>query len=196
MMRAMTEGTLSQESVTFRRNRALPGVETMDVERSARDWRCFHTTFGLTLTRSWYGEARYRHKSHAVAPGVAFCTEPGELHTTSRANRAGDFTAFMFVPDVFCEYLEENDDRGGYPSWNKVVHTTSARLATKIAALSGALDPDATAMQAQSCFADVVAAVAAEIMGRVPRAQHASTLRREPRSASASVFMRTAPESI
>jgi len=86
-MRTMTEGTLSQESVTFRRNRALPGVETMDVERSARDWRCFHTTFGLTLIRSWYGEARYRHKSHAVAPGVAFCTEPGELHTTSRANR-------------------------------------------------------------------------------------------------------------
>ena len=164
----MADGTLLQESIAFRRRDDLPGVEVLDVESSSRNWRWFNTSFGITLIRSWYGEAHYRHRSHAVVPGMVFCAEPGETHTTPRVTRAGSFTAYMFDADVLRTYLAEHDDNGRYPHWNKVVHTTSASLAMKIAALSGALDRDATAMQAQSCFADVVAAVAVEIMGRAP----------------------------
>jgi AraC-like DNA-binding protein len=174
------ENKSSEESIAFRRRDDLPGVEVMDAEHCSRKWRWFHTSFGLTLIRSWHGEAHYRHRSHAVVPGMVFCPEPGETHTTPRVIRAGSFTSFMFDSDVFRAYLAEHDD-GRYPHWNKVVHTTSTSLAMKIAALSRALNSDASAMQAQSCFADVVAAVAVEIMGRAP----ASAARLDPAACAA-----------
>jgi hypothetical protein len=41
----MTEGTLLQESIAFRRRDELPGVEPLHAEFS-RNWRWFNTSFG------------------------------------------------------------------------------------------------------------------------------------------------------
>ena len=169
----MTDFTLLQESVAFRRTDALAGVEIMDVAWSARDWRWFHTAFSAVLIRNWHGEAQYRGKRHAVKPGVGFYAEPGETHSTPRVDRAGCFSVFLFEPETFHEYLRDQGVAVTCAHLTKAVSVMSPALTRSLLALSRAFDTAPSPLHAQSCFADVVAAMASELVeqGR-PNATH------------------------
>jgi AraC-like DNA-binding protein len=160
----MTDFTLLQESVAFRRTDALAGVEIMDVEWSARDWRCFNTAYSVTLIRSWHGEAQYRGRRHAVKPGVGFYTEPGETHSTPRVDRAGCFSVYVFEPETFHEYLRDQGVAVTCAHLTKAVSVMSPALTCSLLALSRAFDTAPSPLHAQSCFADVVAAMASELV--------------------------------
>ena len=162
----MTDFTLLQESVTFRRTDALAGVEIMDVEWSARDWRCFNTAYSVTLIHNWHGEAQYRGKRHAVKPGVGFYTEPGETHSTPQVDRVGCFSVYVFEPETFHEYLRDQGVAVTRAHLTKAVSVMSPALTSSLLALSCAFDTPPSPLHAQSCFADVVAAMASELVER------------------------------
>jgi AraC-like DNA-binding protein len=153
-----------QESVAFRRNDALAGVEIMDVQWSARDWRWFHTAYGVAFIQNWHGEAQYRGRRHAVKPGVGFYTEPGETHSTPRVNRAGCFNVFMFEPETFHEYLRDQEIGVTCAHLTKAVSVMSPALTSSLLALSCAFDTAPSPLHAQSCFADVVVAMASDLV--------------------------------
>jgi AraC-like DNA-binding protein len=155
-----------QESVTFRRNDSLVGVEIMDVEWSPRNWRVFNTDFSAVLIRNWYGEVHYRGRRHVVKPGLGFYSEPGETHSTPRVERAGCFKVFLFAPGLFHEYLRDHEIRGEQAHLTKAVSTMSLPLAKSLLALSRGYDAVQSPLRLQSCFTDIVAAMANDLVER------------------------------
>jgi AraC-like DNA-binding protein len=162
----MTGSTLLQESVAFRRSAALGGVEIMDADWTPRDWRIFNTDFSVVLIRNWHGEAQYRGRRHVVKPGVGFYPEPGESHSTPRVERAGCFKVFSFQPGIFHEYLLDHEIGVTHAHLTKAVNAMSPAMTKSLWALSHAFDAAQSSLHVQSCFADVVAAMATELVER------------------------------
>jgi AraC-like DNA-binding protein len=163
----MGDTSPQQESVRFRRNDSLVGVEIMDVEWSPRNWRWFNTHFSITLIHNWHGEAHYRGRRHLVKPGVGFYTEPGETHSTPRVDRAGCFKVFLFEPGIFHEYLRDHEIRGPQAHLTESVSTMSPTLAKSLLALSRVYnDAVQSPLRVQSCFTDIVATMATDLVER------------------------------
>jgi AraC-like DNA-binding protein len=160
----MTDGRALQESVAFRRSAALPGVEIMDVDWSPRDWRWFNTAYSVVLIHNWHGEAHYRGRRHVVKPGVGFYTEPGETHSTPRVERVGCFKVFAFEPTIFHEYLLDQEIPARHAHLTKAVSPMSPSLTRSLVALSRAFDTAESPLEAQSCFTDIVAVMASELV--------------------------------
>src|SRR5207245_5046210 len=102
------DGPKVRESTAFRRRDALPGVEILDAVNTARNWKWFNTGFGLAVPTTWAGELHYKRRAHSIAPGMVFCSEPGEVHTSPRVHRVGSFHAFILDSQVLKSYVAEH----------------------------------------------------------------------------------------
>jgi AraC-like DNA-binding protein len=155
-------GNKLPQPISFLRSRDLPGVEIMVARQLAHDVRWFHTSFGIGLSSTWRGETRYQRRSYVVTPGMALCTEPGEVSTTPRIFTAGSLYCFMFSPEALRDYLREYHDDAGAPRWLVPVATLSTSLVARMDALLRAFGSAASVMCLQSACVDLVEALAAE----------------------------------
>src|SRR5690349_6085671 len=90
------------ERVSVVRPAAIPDVELLVIDRSARPWQVYHETYTLAAARmtcrvaDWW----YRGKLYSATPGIAALLEPGEMHVTRRVYAPADVTAIQIQPHV------------------------------------------------------------------------------------------------
>jgi AraC-like DNA-binding protein len=159
-------GTVARavETVRFRRSPLLRGVEIMDADWSPRNWRVFNVAFSFVLFRNWRGEASYRGRRHLVGPGFGFYTEPGETHSTPRIHMPGCFNVLMIEPETFHESLRDWGIDVKAAHLAKVTSCMSFTLKDSFVTFSRIIDRPESATHAQSCFTDLMAAIAAELV--------------------------------
>src|SRR4051794_11670728 len=105
---SMTNRTHEPERIGYRRSIVLPGVEVLDAENSAREWREVSEGFAVTFLHTWHGQVYYRGQSHAVQPGVAFCNHYSEAFVaTPHPGSNGSFNVLVIHPDTLTEWLSE-----------------------------------------------------------------------------------------
>jgi AraC-like DNA-binding protein len=92
---------------------AMPGVELMVVDRSARLWRTYHTTYAIWVMPRrgnragcaagwWYGGM-----THTATPGCAGLIRPGEVHVTRWVSAPLSFWVLLLDPSRVARCAEE-----------------------------------------------------------------------------------------
>jgi len=114
------------EKIGVRRSADLPGVEILDADHTAREWRWFNTAYGVAVSRTWHCDVVYRRRRQQMQPGMAFCSEAGEVHTTPGVRGAGSFSALIVEPVVFTDYVAEHTASRGLPHWAAIAARPSA----------------------------------------------------------------------
>lgn len=151
-----------RESVSFRRRADLPGIEIRDVENSARNWRCFSTGFEFLAPRSWTGEILYRRRRDTVAPGMIFCSHPGEVFSTPRVHQAGSGSALVIEPDVLHDYLSEHSPSPRRVELRRFTRMSNAMMA-RFSRLSRAMTSATTLLEVQSSVVSFLGVVMNEL---------------------------------
>jgi AraC-like DNA-binding protein len=160
----MAARTLLQESVRVRRVDSLRGTELLEVENTDRQWKIFNTAYCVAVPRTWHGEALYRRRKHEVIPGMVFCTEPGEVHTTPRVVRTGSFSVFIVDPATFRDYLREHASAPREPEWRVIAAKGSPELLRRMAYLFKLMQSPLSPMELQSAMVTVFEKVASELV--------------------------------
>jgi AraC-like DNA-binding protein len=151
------------EIVAFLRSPAIAGIEVMEAEHTSRNWTIYNTNYALAVPVTWCGEARLGSRAEVITPGMAFCTEPGQLHSTPRVYAAGCFHVFKFESSAFRSHLQERGFHSD-PHWREPAHRLSPRLAARLHALLLSLREPSSAMQLQTRAAQVIDAAIPELL--------------------------------
>jgi len=159
-----------EETIGFRRSADLPGVEILDADHTAREWRWFNTAYAVAGSQTWHCDVVYRRQRQEVRPGMAFCAEAGEVHTTPGVRCVGSFTALMVEPIVFSDYVAEHTGSRDLPHWAAIAAKPSPNLAQRLSTLTRAVGQDRTALQLQSAFVDLVESLLNEFVEKLPGA--------------------------
>jgi AraC-like DNA-binding protein len=159
-----------EETIGFRRSPDLPGVEILDADHTAREWRWFNTAYGVAVSRTWHCDVVYRRRRREMLPGMAFCSEAGEVHTTPGVRSVGSFSALIVEPMVLSDYIAEHTGSSDLPHWAAMVAKPSPELARRLSTLVRAVGRDRTALQLQSAFVDLVESLLNEFVEKVPGA--------------------------
>lgn len=158
------------ETIGFRRSPDLPGVEILDADNTAREWRWFNTGYGVAVSRSWHCDVVYRGQRREVVPGTVFCSEPGEVHSTPGVRGVGSFSALMVEPIVLSDYVAEHTGSRDLPHWAVIAEKPTPNLARRLSALVGSVGrEDRNALQLQSAFVDLVESLLNEFVEKLPR---------------------------
>jgi AraC-like DNA-binding protein len=153
------------DRIYFKRSADLAGVELMDALRTSANLRWFHTAFGIGLAGTWHGQVEHARRRYEVAPGMALCTEPGDLHVNSLVIEPGSISAFMIEERVLRDALEEHGALGSL-HWNTAVAALSPELVGRLGALSRSFDPETSALERQSAFVELVEVIARQRLER------------------------------
>jgi AraC-like DNA-binding protein len=154
----------AHEQVHFRSLVGTPGIEILDAENSARNWRWFHTAFGLALMKTWHGEITYRRRQQSLEPGMILCTTPGEVHTAPRVHSPGTFQVIMFDAEVFRDCVAEHGKPRTRITWGKSADRPSPALVRRIAEVERASRSVTDAMEAQSIAVSLFEQIAKELV--------------------------------
>lgn len=97
------------EAVSVVRPAAVPDVELLIIDDSARAWKIYHETytFAAARMRSKVADWWYRGKLYAAIPNVSALLEPGELHVTKRVYAPCDVTAIQIRPSLILDAARE-----------------------------------------------------------------------------------------
>jgi AraC-like DNA-binding protein len=157
-----------EERVRVRRMAPLGGVEVLEVENSDREWRIFNIAHCIAVPSTWLGEANYRRRRVSVRPGMVFCTEPGEIHTTPRVVNRGSFNVLIIEPDTFREYLHEHGAEARNPRWRAIAATASPGLLRRLALFFQSLRPECSPLELQSTAVSLMETLAFELVDDPP----------------------------
>lgn len=146
---------LPEERISFGRDACLPGVEVLSAENTDRCWRWLNTAFSIALPTTWAGEAGYRGRLLPVEPGIAFCSAPGEIHTTPKVHQRGTFRALIFDIDLFQGLMAKLGSRGGEVTWGAIAEPVSVGLRTRALWLAQNLGTETEALAQQSVLAEL-----------------------------------------
>jgi AraC-like DNA-binding protein len=175
----MDQKAAMREAVTIRRAAGLIGVELMEVENTQRDWKILNPGYGMALPVTWEGEALYRNRRVSVTPGMAFCTDPGEIHRTPRVWTPGAFNVLVLDADVFRSHIAEVVRSEHEPRWRVIAGQCSPRLLGCVATLFRAMRDDRSPLEVQSALMEVVAGAAGELVeGKAARGESPDALAR------------------
>lgn len=153
-----------EERIAFRSLPGVSGIEILDAENSSRNWKWFHTAFGLALMRTWHGEVTYRRRHQLLAPGTFLCTAPGEVHTAPRIQNAGSFQVLMIDAEVFRNAVAEHGKPRGRATWGKIIDRPSEQLVTRVAEISSLARPATEPMEAQCSVEGLFEQIATELV--------------------------------
>lgn len=159
-----------EETIGFRRSVHLPGVEILDADHTTREWRWFNTAYAVAVCRSWtwHCDVVYRRRRREMERGMAFCSEPGEVHTTTPGVRGGgSFSALFVEPVIFSEYVAEYRGTHDLPHWSAINARPSRHLERRLSTLMRAVGEDRAALQLQSAFADLIESLLNEFVESV-----------------------------
>lgn len=156
------------EAVTVRRSSALPGVEVMDVQHSARSWRVFNVAYSFALPETWHGTVAYRSRSYESGPRSLFLTEPGEVHVTrpgkTRPGKAGAFKVFVIDAPVLTAYAAEHGSGGREVCWRAPAPSCSKTLLERASRVVELVGRESSALEAQSAMVELVATLWNEVI--------------------------------
>jgi AraC-like DNA-binding protein len=157
---------LPTERISLLRDPALPGLEVLKVDDSMRDWKVFNTVHSLSISESWFGRVDYRGRAHEVRPGSVFCTEPGEVHATSRPAVPGAIRVLTFQEQLLAEQLAEFGLRTRAIHFSEIITPKAAPQLRRLSALFGAAGR--TPLELQTAFVDLAVVVAYELVADGP----------------------------
>lgn len=143
------------EEISYVRPDALPGVELLRVESSARLWRVYHDTYsictvldrGTRLRSEW----RYRGRDHVATEASLMMMEPGELHVTRRISHAGSFRVLLIDPEVVSAAALDHGC-SARDLYLRIPQANAAPLYRAFEALARRLDRDAEPLDVQERF--------------------------------------------
>ena len=143
--------TNAPERIAYRRSIVLPGVEVLDAENTAREWREVSDCFAVTFLRTWHGQVYYRGRSHSLQPGLAFCNHHAEAFVaTPHPGTQGSFNVLILRPETLAEWLSEYQPNAISPNWRGVSLPISGQLSAAFHTFFEAFDPEASALEAGS----------------------------------------------
>lgn len=144
----------------FLRDRALPGVELVDVWNTSQNWQCYATAFELVVPRTWRADIAYRQQQFALREGSVFCAEPGELFRTSGIHEIGDVSVLCLPQEAVLEHLNERRGRSAVAVDSALrAIVESGALQRNIETLRSLLRTGADPLQLQSAYYDVLDAL-------------------------------------
>lgn len=76
----------------------LLGGVRLNVWNSDRCWKAIQTQYAFCVVHRGVAEWHYRGQTFDVAAGGVYPLEPGEVHTTRKVHRTGDFSVFFLDP--------------------------------------------------------------------------------------------------
>ncbi|MEP7050799.1 MAG: AraC family transcriptional regulator [Pseudomonadota bacterium] len=169
----------SAEVVEYRRSEALPGIEGIHAQRSPRQWRVITPDFAVVVFRTWRGAVRHRGRVHAGEPGLAFCYTPGEPMVATPQGGPGSFNVLQLQSEVLEQWLTEQQPSSVRPDWAAIVKPISERLRSQVAEFFEAMEPEFSAMHAQSQLLDLSELLLSELIqgARQPRSSAVSPVR-------------------
>jgi len=91
----------------FLRNRALPGVELVDVLNTSQGWQCFATAYELVVPFTWVADLAAGRQRFVVDAERAYCAKPGELFFTTGIHTPGDASVLCIPEDVVNEFVRD-----------------------------------------------------------------------------------------
>jgi AraC-like DNA-binding protein len=159
-----------EDILEYRHSPATPGVSVLHAHYTERNWLVVNSSYGLAVPGSWVGELAYRGHRQVFGAGEVFCTEPGEVHSTSRILRPGDFRVLVIDAAPLAERLAEIAPALKVPHFARAGQRLSPTLRERIVAAANAIQPDSTPLAAQSAVMELVIAIAGELLEnpRVP----------------------------
>ncbi len=170
-----------KERIAVRESPSLPGIEVFDAINSAQRFQWFHTAFGIGVPIDWQGQVRYRGQKETVGPGGLLCTTPGEVHTMTRIDRVGTFSALMIDADVFSAHAQEHGVHGSSLAWRTDRVSSSRRVVRRVVELLRTFDPTTSPLEIESRFVHAFEAIVQELVTgrqRVPAGVAAWQVRR------------------
>jgi len=144
----------SNESISYARSLALPGVELMSARNSSHHWRVFHEQYAICANDVVAADIRYRNKSHPIFDRSISLFEPGETHQTHRVARPQDFQVLFLTPDTMQKFSEEMDIPG-QPHF-KPVPEINEQLYSSFKHLHAAIINEAPAIEQQTLLAECI----------------------------------------
>jgi hypothetical protein len=143
----------------------MPGIEVVDARHSPREWRVICPRPFVVVFHTWRGSIRLNGRTHAAAPGMAFCGNAEELFVARpEADRPGSFHVIEFEPAVFEEWLPEPKLHNDGPRWAATVPPISAPLTAKFRGFFQAFKPDASALELQAEAAELSESMGLELL--------------------------------
>lgn len=141
----------------------------MAARHTSRVWTIFNLNYALALSVTWCGEARVGRRTELLSPDSAFCTEPGELHTTPRIFTPGDFHVLHLETSTLRRHFDEH---GSYrePRWCDVAPRLPMPIIVAIRSLVRSFQHGHGIMQLQTQVAQVIEALLPMLVQGAPRA--------------------------
>jgi AraC-like DNA-binding protein len=151
----------AEEAVRLERHAALPGVESLVIERTTRLWRFYHETYTWSLVPAagngslagckWW----YRGRDHRLHPGGVALMEPGELHVTKRIEEPTDCWVALLSPALVETAARELGLRA--PPHFRLAQSEEHWLIDDLWELRRALAEGRSVLEQQSRFAECLA---------------------------------------
>jgi AraC-like DNA-binding protein len=163
-----------EEIIEFSHTPYAPGVGVLHARYTERKWHIVNSAFGLAVPRDWVGEIVYRGERRTFAAGDVFCTEPGEVHETSRILHAGAFDVVLIDERPLVERLVEVAPHLKSGHFREIGQRMSPALARNVNRAVQLIGRDATPLEVQSCALELVASMVDELLDdpRPTRAEH------------------------
>ncbi len=96
-----------EDTITFARPHALPGVEILFARHNSHRWRVFHECYAICTCDTAAADWRYRRSSNSLEDRAFMLMEPGETHFTYRVRKPSDFQVLFLAPDVVEKFSSE-----------------------------------------------------------------------------------------
>ena len=158
-----------RERVTWTRLPDLPGIELLRLENTDRHWRVINDAFGIGASLGWEGDVICDGRPSAMTRGASLCVVPGQVHSTPRTRRRGNFQSVTFTPPRFESYLAEHGVAPGCGFWATPVAPLSASLLKSLEHVFALAGTAHTALEIQAGIVDLVALAVDELLDTRPR---------------------------
>lgn len=169
--RVVHRATPPQEVVDYLGSPSVPGIEGIEVQHSAREWRLIPDNYGVVVFTSWLGQARTRGQTHIAQAARAFCTMPGESVVGTPKAGPGSFKVIELHSELLEQWLSEQQPNSVRPEWASTMQPMSDSLRQRFVDLFSVLKPGSSAMQVQSQLLELSELVLSELVrgAREPR---------------------------
>lgn len=152
-----------EDVIEFAHSPHAPGLGILHARYTERKWHVVNSAFGLAVPHSWAGEIAYRGKRRTFAAGEVFCTEPGEVHQTSRILQPGAFEVILIDEQPLAERLAEVAPHLKTAHFSEIGQRMSPALARRVERTVQLIGRDASALEVQSCAFELVASMVDEL---------------------------------
>ena len=153
-----------EELIEFRHSPHLMGVGVLHAHHTERKWHVINSAFGLAVPSDWIGELYYRGEQRVFEAGDVFCTEPGEVHQTSRMVRRGAFKALLIDERPLLEHVAEIAPHLRASHFRSIGGRMSPQLGDRLNAVFQLIGTEAAPLQLQSTMVELVASMVEELL--------------------------------